>query len=73
VLEACRRNNTDLLQEVIDAFNKKNAKTAEAEVASLLNTARDGIGQGVLHIAAVNGNCMSSPPPPPPLSYTRVL
>jgi hypothetical protein len=58
VLEACRRNNTDLLQEVIDLFNKKNPKTAEDEIAALLNTARDGIGQGVLHIAAANGNCI---------------
>ncbi|KIW06396.1 uncharacterized protein PV09_02849 [Verruconis gallopava] len=59
VLEACRRNNTDLLQEVIDDFyakNPKNEKAAEEQLAELLNTARDGIGQGVLHIAAVNGN-----------------
>ena len=58
VLEACRRNNTDLLQEVIDTFHKKSAKTAEEDLAKLLNTARDGIGQGVLHVAAANGNCM---------------
>lgn len=57
VLEACRRNNTDLLQEVIDNFNKKSAKTAEEELAKLFNTSRDGIGQGVLHVAAANGNC----------------
>lgn len=60
VLEACRRNNTDLLQEVIDSFHKKSPKTAEQDLAELLNTARDGIGQGVLHVAAANGNCMSS-------------
>jgi len=56
VLEACRRNNTDLLQEVFDSFAKKSPKTAEAEIATLLNTARDGIGNGVLHVAASNGN-----------------
>ena len=61
VLEACRRNNTDLLQEVIDNFHKKSPKTAEAELADLLNTARDGIGQGVLHVAAANGNCIILP------------
>ena len=62
VLEACRRNNTDLLQEVIDDFHKRNPKSAEEELAKLLNTARDGIGQGVLHVAAANGNCTFSPP-----------
>jgi hypothetical protein len=58
VLEACRRNNTNLLQEVIDNFHKKSPKTAEDDLAQLLNTARDGIGQGVLHVAAANGHCM---------------
>jgi hypothetical protein len=57
VLEACRRNNTDLLQEVFDDFTKANKKTATASIAQLLNGARDGIGNGVLHLAATNGNC----------------
>lgn len=58
VLEASRRNNTDLLQEVLDRFTKQNKKTAPENIAKLLNTARDGIGNGVLHLAAANGNCM---------------
>jgi len=56
VLEACRRNNTDLLQEVFDSFAKADKKGAAAKIAQLLNTARDGIGNGVLHLAATNGN-----------------
>jgi len=56
VLEASRRNNTDLLQEVLDRFTKQNKKTAPENIAKLLNTARDGIGNGVLHLAAANGN-----------------
>jgi hypothetical protein len=56
VLEACRRNNTGLLQEVFDGFTKANKKTATAAIAQLLNGARDGIGNGVLHLAATNGN-----------------
>jgi len=56
VLEACRRDNTHLLLDVIEDLNKKSPKTATSDVAKLLNTARDGIGNGVLHLAAINGN-----------------
>jgi len=56
-LEACRRNNTDLLHEVFANIEKQfGRKEAPHEIASLLNHARDGIGSGVLHIAAANGN-----------------
>ncbi|KAF2433232.1 ankyrin repeat domain-containing protein [Tothia fuscella] len=57
VLEACRRNNTDLLQEVLDTLTKTHgSKAAPGQIAQLLNTARDGIGNGVLHLAATHGN-----------------
>lgn len=57
VLEASRRNNTDLLHDVFASIAKEfGKKEAPAEIASLLNHARDGIGAGVLHIAAANGN-----------------
>jgi len=56
VLEACRRNNTNLLQEVFDSFTKADKKNAPEKIAQLLNTARDGIGNGVLHLAATHGN-----------------
>lgn len=57
VLEASRRNNTDLLHDVFKNVEKQFGKKAAAsEIASLLNRARDGIGSGVLHIAAAHGN-----------------
>jgi len=56
VLEACRRNNADLLQEVFDSFIKADKKTATTKIAQLLNSARDGIGNGALHVAASGGN-----------------
>ncbi|QDS73546.1 hypothetical protein FKW77_000360 [Venturia effusa] len=56
VLEACRRNNIDLLQEVFDTITKADKKGAPIKIARLLNTARDGIGNGVLHLAASRGN-----------------
>ncbi|KAF2668412.1 hypothetical protein BT63DRAFT_425734 [Microthyrium microscopicum] len=56
VLEASRRNNTDLLHDVLEQFNKTHGKKAPEAIAQLLNSARDGIGMGVLHLAAVGGN-----------------
>lgn len=41
---------------MIEDVSKKSPKTATSDVAKLLNTARDGIGNGVLHLAAINGN-----------------
>ncbi|EON63376.1 hypothetical protein W97_02603 [Coniosporium apollinis CBS 100218] len=55
ILEACRRNNTDLLSEVLTALSKA-SKNPTAHIASTLNTARDGIGNGVLHLAASTGS-----------------
>jgi len=59
VLEASRRNNTELLEEVFKhlATLAKQRKVKETEViAQVLNESRDGIGMGVLHLAALNGN-----------------
>jgi hypothetical protein len=37
----------------------KQKKLKEAEViAQVLNQSRDGIGMSVLHLAALNGNCV---------------
>jgi len=59
-LEAARRDNTELLNEVLDevrqAAGKSRGQKPEAEIAKLLNTVRDPIGLGVLHLAAGNGN-----------------
>ncbi|KAL8684463.1 MAG: hypothetical protein Q9218_008282, partial [Villophora microphyllina] len=50
VLEACRRNNTNLLTEVITSL-----KSPE-KIADLLNNAKDGIGNHCLHLAASYGS-----------------
>lgn len=64
VLEACRRNNTDLLEETIadlaSAASKAGRKPAE-HVAQVLNDARDGLGNGCLHVAASYGSCALPP------------
>lgn len=46
MLEACRRNNTDLLHEVL---------TSSKNVTEVLNNSTDGIGNYALHIAASVG------------------
>ncbi|KAH6633575.1 ankyrin repeat protein-like protein [Boeremia exigua] len=59
ILEACRRNNTDLLEETIadlaSAASKHGKQPAE-HVARVLNEARDGVGNGCLHVAATYGS-----------------
>jgi len=59
VLEASRRNNTELFEEVLKHLSsvakQKRVKDTDL-VAKVLNEARDGIGMGVLHLAALNGN-----------------
>ena len=59
LVEACRRNNTDLLEEVISDLQKSasSGNGPESVVAETLNNTQDGIGNGLLHIAAANGNC----------------
>ncbi|KAL9014219.1 MAG: hypothetical protein Q9173_001125 [Seirophora scorigena] len=50
VLEACRRNNTSLLSEVLTSL-----RTPE-KIAELLNNAKDGVGNHCLHLAASYGS-----------------
>ncbi|KAL9599372.1 MAG: hypothetical protein Q9219_003905 [cf. Caloplaca sp. 3 TL-2023] len=50
VLEACRRNNTNLLSEVLSSI------PSPEKIADLLNNAKDGIGNHCLHIAASYGS-----------------
>lgn len=50
LLEACRRNNTSLLTDLL-----KSLESAE-NIARLLNTATDGVGGFCLHIAASYGS-----------------
>ncbi|KAH7082213.1 hypothetical protein FB567DRAFT_447678, partial [Paraphoma chrysanthemicola] len=59
VFEACRRNNTTLLEETIAnvsaSASKSGGKPADL-VAQILNSAKDGVGNGVLHVAATYGS-----------------
>ncbi|KAG9190872.1 hypothetical protein G6011_08960 [Alternaria panax] len=59
VLEACRRNNTELLEETLKdlgAAASRLGKKPEEHVADILNNARDGVGNGCLHVAATYGS-----------------
>jgi hypothetical protein len=56
VIEACRRNNVDLLLSVLDTF-KNNSEDA----AKLLNSATTVMGNYAYHEAALRGNCRISP------------
>ncbi|GAV30228.1 hypothetical protein PMKS-003737 [Pichia membranifaciens] len=51
LLEAARRNNTDLLQELLSKYHDKPQAAIE-----LINTAKDSSGIGALHLAAKYGN-----------------
>ncbi|CUS12820.1 unnamed protein product [Tuber aestivum] len=48
LLESARRNNTDLLEEVISEYS--------SNLADLLNSTRDGVGNTVIHLAAKHGS-----------------
>ncbi|GAM84805.1 hypothetical protein ANO11243_028060 [Dothideomycetidae sp. 11243] len=50
LLESCRRNNTDLLHELLSSIG------SASKIAHFLNTAKDGLGCGGLHIAAQYGS-----------------
>ncbi|KAI9796956.1 MAG: hypothetical protein M1833_005902 [Piccolia ochrophora] len=55
LLEACRRNNLELLQEVIQTVTKANPNTDD-HISTLLNDAVDAIGNHCLHLAATHGS-----------------
>ncbi|KAF1816520.1 ankyrin repeat domain-containing protein [Eremomyces bilateralis CBS 781.70] len=50
ILESCRRNNPDLLDEVLAQ------QRSPPQIAALLNRTVDGVGNGALHIAATYGS-----------------
>ncbi|KAH8907809.1 hypothetical protein BR93DRAFT_967684 [Coniochaeta sp. PMI_546] len=49
LIEACRRNNTDLLHEVLES-------KSDPEIAALLNTTTTVMGNHLYHEAALRGN-----------------
>ncbi|KAH9843333.1 Ankyrin repeat-containing protein [Teratosphaeria destructans] len=53
LMEAARRNNTDLLQELLDSGSLKNNADA---IAKFLNTTTDALGNSALHVAAQYGS-----------------
>ncbi|KAF2656225.1 ankyrin repeat domain-containing protein [Lophiostoma macrostomum CBS 122681] len=59
IIEACRRNNTSLLEETLadlaSSASKAGKKPAE-HIAETLNKTYDGVGNGCLHVAATNGS-----------------
>lgn len=58
MLEACRRNNPDLLAEVLAATKPhSSSQTQDDAVAELLNETRDSWGRAALHVAAGAGSC----------------
>lgn len=62
ILEACRRNNTSLLEETLADLAvaaTKAGKKPTVYVAETLNKAADGVGNGCLHLAATYGSCKS--------------
>jgi hypothetical protein len=55
VIEACRRNNTELLSSVIEECESPEA------AAKLLNESRSVLGNYAYHEAAANGHCKQEP------------
>jgi len=53
LIEAARRNNTDLLKETIDSIGD------EDKVAKILNETKTVLGNYIYHEAALRGNCTS--------------
>ncbi|KAF2757878.1 ankyrin repeat protein-like protein [Pseudovirgaria hyperparasitica] len=57
IFEACRRDNTTLLEEVLSDLSKGAPKGKDTEyIAKTLNEARNGVGKGALHVAAECGS-----------------
>lgn len=48
LIEAARRNNIELLEEIF---------AESADIANVINTATDPLGNSALHLAALNGSC----------------
>jgi hypothetical protein len=62
IIEACRRNNTSLLEETLkdlESAASKAGKKPTEYIAETLNKTYDGVGNGCLHVAATNGSCTS--------------
>lgn len=60
LIEAVRRNNLELLEEVLERLSNQYQNDPESsrnKTAELINNAKDPIGNHILHVAALNGSC----------------
>jgi len=57
ILEACRRDNTDLFHEVVELVSKGQSKEA---IAQFFNSVTDTMGNYLLHVCANYGSCTSA-------------
>lgn len=57
ILEACRRDNVDLFNEVLEAVSKAQSKE---KIADFFNTITDTMGNYLLHVCASYGSCTPS-------------
>lgn len=55
ILEACRRDNVELFQEVIATMKGQKKQ----EIADFFNSATDTMGNHLLHVCASYGSCTS--------------
>lgn len=53
VVEACRRDQPHLIEQVLDSMNEK----SNEEVAQFFNGVTDALGNHALHICALYGSC----------------
>lgn len=63
ILEACRRDNVDLFNEVLEATSKG---TSKEKVAEFFNSVTDTMGNHLLHVCASYGSCTRSSFATPP-------
>jgi len=54
-VEACRRDNVELFQEVLTGMKGQPAK----KIAEFFNNATDVMGNYLLHVCATYGSCVS--------------
>lgn len=57
ILEACRRDNVDLFNEVLTSVSKD---TSKEKVADFFNNVTDTMGNYLLHVCASYGSCTST-------------
>jgi hypothetical protein len=54
ILEACRRDNVELFQEVLGSMKGQ----SKEQIADFFNATTDTMGNFLLHVCATYGSCM---------------